>query len=577
MSRDGMQRRHAPQVAGLIAFTLTFYWRVTTSLGTNKWPSNLQDGASFAWNLWYFSKQVTHFHDPFVTHDLFFPIGAPLGFHTYTPLLGLIAWPFIKLFGLTNTYTLFTLLGPTLAAIGTYFLALHITKNRWAAFYAGCAYAALPDQAYRMVGHLNLNQTWVLPFALLALIRFYETPRRRTIIELGTALGVSLWVDAIFTSFVVIATLVFVLCKFRTTLRKPMIINWLKVGAIAIVTASPILFAMFRDIKNNQLDPLPGWGEANHTNADVFSYVIPSQFNPITGSWFAGAQIKYTVGERFAFLGWSVLALALVSLFLWKSPWKKTISVMALVFFVLSLGPFLLFLGAQGHHFTYLGERFNVPLPYFLLHFIPIINGVRIPARFEFMTNLLFIVMAAAALTALMQRKPKWTPAFAIVAIALMTLESLPGNVPPLHSTKIPTPYTAINNDSGNGAVLELPIQWRDGFGQIGDITTRNDHTIHLYYATRHGKPLVNGMIARYPDKSETALQQIPVYSQILTLQHDQDPQPITFGLADLQKLGIGYVVGHRDESPPDAYTYMNNLHMSVLADDGNTIVWKVD
>jgi hypothetical protein len=223
-----------------------------------------------------------------------------------------------------------------------------------------------------------------------------------------------------------------------------------------------------------------------------------------------------------------------------------------------------------------LGEHFNIPLPYFLIHFIPILNGVRIPARFEFMTNLLIVVIAACALTTLMKIRPKWTPAVAIIAIALMTIESLPGKVPPTTSTAIPSPYTAIKNDPSHGAVLEIPMQWRDGFGHIGDGTILKDHTVYMYYATRHGKPLVNGMVARYPDKTESALKHIPVYSQVLTLQHDVDPQPVTFGVANLKELGIGYVVAHRDEPQPDVFDYMQNLHMPVLADDGNTIVWKV-
>ena len=571
-----MKRSHLPAVVALVVFTLTFYWRVTRTLGTDKWPSNLQDGASFAWDLWYFSKQVTHFHDPFSTQDLFYPVGAPLGFHTYVPLISLLAWPFVQLFGLPTAYTLMTLLGPLLSAIGAYFLAYHLTKSRWASFYAGAAYAALPDQAYRMVGHLNLNQTWVLPFALLALFRFYERPRRRTIVELGVALGVSLWVEAIFTSFLVLAVAVVACCSLRTTCTKAMLLNWLKAGGIALFTASPIVLAMLRDIKNGHLDPIPGWGEANHTNADLFSYVLPSHFNPVTGSWFAGAQINHAVGERFAFIGWTVLALAAISLFVWRSPWKKTINVMTATFFVLSLGPFLVVLGTQGSYFGYLNERFNIPLPYFLIHFVPVLNGVRIPARFEFMTNLLIIVMAAGALSVGMKHRPRWAPAVAMAAVALMTVESLPGRVPPMTSTAIPTPYTAVKNDPGHGAVLEIPMQWRDGFGSIGDGNGSKDDTVFLYYATHHGKPLVNGMVARYPDKSEAALQRIPIYSQVLTLQHDADPQPITFNVKDLQRLGIGYVVAHRDRPQPDAFAYMQDLHMSVLADDGNTIVWKV-
>jgi hypothetical protein len=216
--RSLVRNRDLGAVVALIAFVLTFYYRVTATLGSKtEWVSNNEDGASFAWNLWYFSRQISQGHDPFVTHDIFFPVGAPLGFHTYTPLLGLLAWPLIAIFGLVTTYTILVLLGPVLSAIGTYFLAKHVTANRWVAFYAGAAFAMLPDIAYRMVGHLNLVQTWPLPFALLAILRFYESPRRRTMIETGVALGVSLLVESIFTGFLLFAVIVVALCNFRET------------------------------------------------------------------------------------------------------------------------------------------------------------------------------------------------------------------------------------------------------------------------------------------------------------------------------------------------------------------------
>jgi hypothetical protein len=566
----------------LAAFTLVFYWGVTETIGTDVWVSNNQDGASFAWNLWNFSHSLSHGHDPFVTQDLFYPVGAPLGFQTYTPLLGLLAWPLIALFGLVDTYTIMTLAGPVLSGVFTYLLAHHLTRNQWAALFAGAAYAMLPDTAYRMVGHLNLVQMWVLPLGLLALLRFYEAPQRRTAALLGAAFGVSVLVESTFTVFLVFATVVVALVNPRTTFRGSLLKPLSGAVAIALVVASPLLMAMARDVKNGQLDPIPGWGEAQHENADAISYLLPSQHNPLTGHWLMEQQIRYAAGEKFTFIAWTVTALAIASLFLWRSRWKRTIAVAAAAFFVLSLGPFLKVAGWHGSAFTYLGASFSVPLPYFALHFLPILNGIRIPARFALMTDLLLILMAAGALAALLARlqansaQRRAVPAVALAALCLVTLESLPGAVPPHHRATIPTPYSAIQKDPGNAAVLDLPLQWRDGFGHIGDGTVLRDHTVFLYYATEHGKPLANGMTARYPDKDEAALQQIPVYSQVLTLQHDADSQPVTFGPQDLRNLGIGYVVGHRDLGQADVFSYMANLHMPVLADDGNTIVWKV-
>ena len=581
--------RHQVAVVALIAFALAFYYRITGHLFTKTWPSDMRDGASFTWNFWYLPSQVLQGRDPFVTNDIFYPLGAPLGFHTYTPLVSLLSWPLVKIFGLTTTFSIITLLGPTLSGIGAYFLAHHVTKNRWASFVAGAAYIALPDRALRMGGHVNLNQTYMLPIALLCLFKFYEKPTKRNAVLLGLSLGVSLLIDSTFAAFLVIAAVVVILWKWRRTLSGEVVRAWLLAGVVALAVASPVLLAMLRDLTNRQLDPLPGWGGAPYYSADVFSYLVPSKFNPVTGSWFESVYDRVTAGEKFRFVGWTVLALAFIAALKWANTWKRIIIAMTLVFFILSLGPFLHVLNKQGKHFEYAGYRFDLPLPYLAIHFIPVLNGVRVPARFGLMVGLLLAILAAGGLTWIINHLQtrrdgatthddrRWVaPVVAVIALSLVTIESLPGDVPKLTDSTIPAPYTAIKNDPGKGAVLEIPMQWRDGFGQTGDNVAHRDDTIFMYYAITHGKPLVGGMVARYPDAREVALKSIPIYAQVLSLQGDSDPIPVTFTTNDLRQLGIGYIVAHRDRPLPLVNSYVDRLKLPILADDGNTVVWKV-
>jgi len=85
---------------------------------------------------------------------------------------------------------------------------------------------------------------------------------------------------------------------------------------------------------------------------------------------------------------------------------------------------------------------------------------------------------------------------------------------------RIPRPYAAIAADPGRRAVLEIPLQWRTGFGDFGDV--HSDHSIFLYYATRHGKPVANGMVARYPKRSRQAVLDNPIYAQVVPLQEGE-------------------------------------------------------
>lgn len=574
--------RHWLPVLALTSLALGFYWNITRHLGDESiWPSDLMDGASFTWNMWHLPNELFNGNNPFVTDDIFHPIGARLGFHTYIPLIGLLMWPVTQLFGVATTFTVVTLLGPILSGIGTYFLAHYLTRNQWAALFAGAAYVMLPDRVLRMGGHVNLNHTEILPFGLLMLFRFYDNPSRRNAIGLGAITGASLLLESIFTAFLVMSIALVLVLRWRETLTKARLIGWAQAIVVGALVASPVMLAMTSEIVDGELDPLPGWGAADTTSADLLSYVVPAQFHPIWGDTFGSLYSKATAGEKFTFVGWTVLALAAVGLLAWRGRYKKTIVTMTAVFGVLSFGPFLHVAGKVGDRFHHLEAHGDIPLPFFAIHFVPVLNGVRVPARFGLLVDLLLALIAAFGLAWIFNRfaatSRKWLPpVLATFAIGVLAVECLPGDLPHMTRATIPAPYDAIKNDPGNKAVLELPLQWRDGFGQTGDKLAQRENAVFMYYATHHGKPISGGMVARYPDDRERQLHRIPVYSQVMSLQGDTEPQPITFDADDLKQLGIGYVVAHRDRPVPAAYDYVTSLQMPVMADDGTTIVWRV-
>jgi hypothetical protein len=83
-------------------------------------------------------------------------------------------------------------------------------------------------------------------------------------------------------------------------------------------------------------------------------------------------------------------------------------------------------------------------------------------------------------------------------------------------------------------------------------------------------------MAARYPARSRRALLDNPVYAQVVPLQEGDPAFVATYDAFDLRQAGIGYVVYHRRDGRPAALAYFQSLRLPVLADDGNTTVWKV-
>lgn len=564
-------RRHGPSLLGYLVLTTLFFWPVVGHFPT-RILSEGEDGAAYLWNLWAIPDAIVHGENPFATDLLYHPIGALTAFNTNIPLLGVVSWPLQQLFGLGVAANILQLGAVVLSALGAYLLALHVCDDRRAAFVTGAAFSLAPYR-FAHTGHFGLAHLEFLPFGLLALLRLYERPTRGRALAFGAVVGLVFLTDLYYTVFLLLAAVVVAAWHWRRTATREMALRLAQAGLTAVVAGLPLLVAMVRElVVFDSLDPLRNWANSDNYSADVFSWVTPSDLQWVWGDLFAEVRAK-TGGERLAFPGFVVLALSPLGALFGGKGRRGLWVALALTFFVLSLGPFLHVAGRTGSLFETYGIRYSVPLPYFLLHFVPILNGVRVPGRFSVVGILALDVLAALALARLARSRPRLARAAPALALALVVVEFYPRFVA-TQPAAIPPAYEAIADDPGRGAVLEVPLQWRTGFDAYGD--TAGDHTIFLYYATEHGKPIVGGMVARYPDRRLAEVMGQPVYRQLLRLHQDPPTAPATFTPADLRALGIGYVVYHRDRPRPWVKAYLAGLGMPVLADDGPVIIWKV-
>ncbi|MDQ1445906.1 MAG: hypothetical protein QOI20_2370 [Acidimicrobiaceae bacterium] len=571
--RGRLLRSVLAATAGYVLITCVFYWHGVRHMGA-AFVSDGGDGADFLWAYWHLPHALLHGHNPFSATGIFFPVGARLGFHTTTPLEAFAIWPLAKVVGEVLAVNLVNLGAVVLTGLGGWVLARHECHDDRAAFVAGAAFMLLPEHTGRINGHWNLNHAWVLPFALWALLRLYDKPSARRALVLGAFVGVAFLTDLTYFVFWLGAAVVIAVARRRETAA---LTRRLALGALAAaVLCAPVALPMLMDLRHHELDPLPQFGGAQEHSADLLGFFTPSTQHPLWGGLFHAVKGTVFGLEEYPYVGLLILGLALYAVVRRRrlgpvGPWP----VIAAGFMLLALGPYLHVNGWTGGRFEYMGFRFSVPLPFIVFHDLPVLSGLRIPGRFSIMGGLALDVTAAVALARLVRGRAvrvQWVAC--AVALVVVVVDLLPPPPTPLQPEAVPAAYRAIERSPDQGAVLEVPLTWRDGFGQVGDVAN-ND--VLLYYATKHHRPVASGMIARLPNKRRAALYGFPVYRQVLSLQHQPGfTDKVDFSDADLRAMGIGFVVYHRSRPMPDVLAYVQGLGLPQLADDGDTVVWHV-
>ena len=569
----GRVRVPALVAAGYVLLTCAFYWQGVVNIA-DEFISDGADGAMFLWNYWALPDAVLDGRNPFGSRLLFWPSGVRLGFHTTTPLEAFVIWPLGKVLGEVLATNLVLLAAVPLSGLGAFCLARHECHDDRVAFFAGAAFAFIPQHVGRINGHWNLMHTWVLPFGIWFLLRLYDKPTWKRGAVVGVMAGVIFLTDLTFFVFWLGAALIIATFRWRETSTRVFLKSIGLAALVGGVLSAPLLYAMASDLAHSELDALNGWGGAQEHSADLLGFVMPTSIHPFWGGLFDGFSPTIFGLEEYPYAGLVVLGLAVGAMFMRsvrRSPWP----VLAAGSMLLALGPFLHINGRTGASFSKFGDEFTIPLPYYVFHKLPILSGLRIPGRFAIVGALALDVMAAIALSRVIKNRPiRWQWAIPAVALVVTMVELLPPPTLKFQSPDIPAAYKAIKRSDDKGAVMEIPIFWRDGFGQIGGA---KDQTILMYYATSHGRPISNGMVARLPGKRWAGLFSVGPYRQVLSLmkQPGFTDAPV-FKAPDLRAIGVSFVAYHRSRPYPEVLAYVESIGLEKLADDGETIVWRV-
>ncbi|NJN82812.1 MAG: hypothetical protein HC802_11405 [Caldilineaceae bacterium] len=533
------------------------------------------DESTFIWNIWYLQQAlVQELTSPLHTELIWYPLGIDLLLYTYNFFHALFAQPLAWAVNLPFGSNVALLFSTVMSGYGVFLLMRYLLRDGdgaypderrlpvAAAIVAGILYAFASNRAiYSALGHYDMVTTQWIPFYALMLLRALDGRLRPKVRYKAAAMaglffafnGLAEMITALFLAiFTLIVLAVLLVQRLRGSAdsrQSVATVGWKStlaalsiLGGVAFLLWSPILVPVVGQFLADDFS-LKGWGEAIPLSTDLLGWFTPTMLHPLFGGDLVAelrrVQLRAlelgVTGFRdlnTVFLGWFSLLLALTGALAYRSRvsiWIWT----SFVFALFTLGPFLQIDGQ--YRFDLDGVEATFPLPYALLHYIPIIKANRAPNRNSVLLMLGLAVLAGYGLLWLMARVRVWSRTrrrekqpsqvwasialgLGVVAAMLIIFEHLTTPLP-LSDARIPEVYEQIAQDPRTVSVMNLPLGWRNSFGVLGA-----ERTLLQYYQTAHGKPMLGGNISRAPDFKMGYFERIPFFQALTAIESGQTP-----------------------------------------------------
>lgn len=519
-------------LAVILTYPLVIHFN-THVMGTDIWAF---DEYTFIWNMWWFKYSLLELHsNPLFSGYIFYPLGVSLVLYTYNLFNALISLPLQPFLGLPSIANLLNLFALTFSGYGTYLLLRYLLGHRSpegdqsqlpvhsAAFVGGLVYAFSSYHfVYAALGHYDMVSTQWIPFYTLFLVMTLRESGWRNPVLAGVLATLALLCEMTFGIFLGLLTIIVV--GFAGRQRIFSIGFGKRFGMLvltAVVTYLPVGYPIVREFSKTEY-ALEGWGHSDTLLVDLFGFTTRTALHPFSGKDWAQELTMVREGTaRFVdvntvFVGWFVIMLAVfASVRYWNRVRAWTVG--AVTSAILAMGPLLHINGRST--FDLDGLLVNVPMPFVILHYIPIVRANRVPNRFSAILMLCLAVLvgfAAYEILRLIRRSSLLLGISSLLGI-LILFEHLSLPVPLTEAT-VPDWYYTLAEEPGDFAILELPLGWRNSFGVQGA-----ERTQAQYYQTIHRKRLPSGNISRNPPFKFDYFTHIPIFDSIVRLESYED------------------------------------------------------
>lgn len=484
--------------------------------------------AAFAWNLWWTRHALLDLQQsPFFTDYIFYPFTVDLRLHTFAPLYGVLSIPFQFILDVGGALNSLVLLTITLNGYTTYLLARHVVSRDRPALIAGTLVALGPALTFHLrAGKPSFASVWTVALSLLFITRLAAHYRWRDAAGLGLALLAALLLD--FQILMYTGLWVALYGGYLIIRRSDLVLNKRFVAGALLALG---------------LVAIPFWLVFYHVlvSAAASGYPVPTARDTLDYSLYATLFVTpWFVRSTFG----GILPMFILStLAVLHRTWQgKFWLAGGLVFLVLSLGIVL--------------QPTALPLPFAALRTLPGMAQFRTPYRFTIPATLGLAVAAAGGWAYWQDRlvPARWRSAATLVLIGLVLIDSR--SIAPFALQRYPDVdvYSRLAGRPGDFTILEVPVGVRSGtdvFG-AGDFLQ--------FYQTIHGKPMINGMVARVPRRVFDYYRSSPSLRLLAGESVAVEPS-VRREFADrLNELDVGYVIVHPGMLEPVALARVEAL-----------------
>lgn len=444
--------------------------------------SPAEDPGQMTWFLAWTPHALAHGENPFFTTAINHPVGVNLALNTLVPLLGLVAAPVTLVFGPVSSLNLLLWLAFPLSA-GSMYLVLRRWTGWWpAAFAGGLIYGFGPYMVGHSSEHLNLIFVPLPPLILLAAFELLVRREGRPV-RWGVALGL-LAVGQLYISPEILVSTVFfgtVALVVVAVARRGSVLPALResrwgiawaIGIAVVAGAWPAWMMLFGPQRYHVPYATIRLSIVLGNGSDLVGPVAPTpavHFGAHSVFGLLGALPSFALDpENGSYLGIPLLlACAYLVVRYRRDPWVRLSATMAVVAFVLSMGPRLV----VDHHVT------SFPLPFALFDRVRLLDMV-VPGRMDLFTDLFVAVLVALGLARLhgeaverreaLRGEPRpraWAGPVAVAVVATVVVVSLVPQWPvPTAPSAVPAYFTssAVDRLPTGAVVLTYPLARKD-------------------------------------------------------------------------------------------------------------------